>query len=89
MQWCAGLDVDDAAAAHLVAFWWLTEVHRERPLQDDERLLLESVPVPFAGGAGLVAPEVRARMREARVLAQLGDVPRRFPRLMWAGDPRS
>jgi DNA-binding CsgD family transcriptional regulator len=56
------LDDEHASPLELVALGRLAEVDRERPLEDDEDLLLRLVRVPFAAGAERVAPQVRARL---------------------------
>src|SRR4051794_12595437 len=45
------------------------------------------MPVASSLGAGLVAPDVAAHMREASAVAQLGDVPCRLARLMGTREP--
>src|SRR6266566_2724177 len=87
LERCARLDVDEAARGHVLALGRVAEVHRERPGEDDERLLLERMLMAPALGAGLVAPEVRASMGEAGQLAQLGDMTRRLVGLVGTGRP--
>ena len=82
-----GLDVDDPADRHVDSLGRLAEVHRQGPLDDDERLLLRRLPVTPAPGARLVAPEVGAGVPEPGELAVLGDVARRLPGLVRPGDP--
>ncbi len=76
LQRGAGVDVDDAARRHVLPLGRIADVHRQRALQDDERLGLDRVAVAAAPGAGLVAPHVAAHHGEAGQVAQLGDVAR-------------
>ena len=70
----AGRHMDESADGHVAALGRLAEVHRERPADHDEGLLLDRVPMPPAASARLVAPQVPAGVGEAGELAQLGDV---------------
>jgi len=72
---------------HVLPLRRVAEVHRQRPGENDERLLLELVPVAPPLGAGLVAPEVCAGVGEAGKLAQLGDMARRLVGLVRARRP--
>jgi hypothetical protein len=83
----SGLDVDEAARGHVLPLRRVTEVHREGPAENDERLLLQRMPVAASLGARLITPDVRAGMGKARPLAQLGDVASRILGLMWARNP--
>src|ERR671923_2397111 len=65
-----GFDVDHAPLADLVPLGRIAEIHGQRPADDDERLLLEHVPVPPALRARLVAPEVRPYVLKAGALAE-------------------
>ena len=73
----ASTDGVSAAPLRLVA---LAHVDRQRPLEDDEDLLLDRVDVPPPDGAGWVAEEVRAglgqRMRDARGETRVALAPR-------------
>ena len=82
-----GLDVDQAAGRRVLPLGRLAEIHRQRPREDDEGLLLGDVAVAVSLRARLVAPEVRPRVREAGQLTQLGDVPGRLARLVRTRDP--
>ena len=82
-----GVDADEPTGGHVNPLWRLAHVQRERAGEDDKRLLLGLVPVPPPPGAGLVTPDVRARVREAGDLTQLCDVARRLTRLVWTRDP--
>src|SRR4029079_12640364 len=79
-----GVDVNDRAAWNLHALRRLTHVHRQRSLEDDERLLLMRVAVTPALGARFVAPDVPTGVSEPRGIAELGDVPCRLARFVWA-----
>jgi hypothetical protein len=87
LQRRARLDVNELARSKVVTLRRLAEVHRQRPGENDERLLLQYVPVATSLRTGLVAPNVRPSVREARGFAQLGDVARGLIRLVRAGDP--
>ena len=76
-------DVDQSARRNVAALRRIAEVHRQRPREDDERLLLDGMPVSPPLGARLVAPDVGARVCEAGELAQLGDVAGRLTGLVW------
>ena len=82
LEWGTRLDVDEPARRHVLALRRLTQVHRQRACQDDERLLLERVPMAATPRARLVPPDVGAGVGEAGALAQLGDVPWRLSRLV-------
>jgi hypothetical protein len=71
-----------------MTFRWLAEVHRQRPLEDNERLLLKRVLVTAPLGARLVAPDVCAGVSEPGQLAELGHMARRFLGLVRARNPR-
>src|SRR5215207_933769 len=76
----AGLDVDDASLADLVAFRRIAEVHRQRAADDHERLLLDGLSVAASFRAGLVAPKgsrESARGPRARSARRRGAGPRR------------
>ena len=87
LQLGAGLDVDQAADRDLDSLGRLAQVHRQRAGDRHERLLLQRMAVTAPLRPGLVAPEVRARVREAGELAQLGDVPRGLAGLVRARLP--
>src|SRR2546423_1881257 len=75
------------ATGHVLPLRRVADVHRERPREHHERLLLSLVPVAAPFGAGLVAPGVRAGVGEAGQVAQLGDVARRLAGLVRARAP--
>src|SRR5689334_13763093 len=83
----ARVDAEHPTGRHLHAHWRLVEVHRKRACEDDERLLLDRVPVTTAFRAGLVAPYVAPHVGKTHALAQLCDVTRRLAGLVRAGDP--
>src|SRR4051794_19419227 len=87
LQRCPRGGVDDAAGGHVDALRRLAEVHRQRAGEHDERLLLDRVPVPAAGRARLVAPDVPADVRGAEALAELRHVPGRLAWLVRPRDP--
>lgn len=83
----AGFNVDDPSRSLLHALRRFAEVHRQRPLEDDERLILRRMAVSAARRARLVAPDVRANVAEVGRLAQFGHVPCRFARRVRPSDP--
>jgi hypothetical protein len=87
LERCAWLDVDQATGRYLVPFGWVADVHRQRAGQDNECLLLGAVLMATSLRTWFVAPDVRTCVREPRSIAQFCHVPRRFPRLVWPGDP--
>lgn len=87
LQRCPRLDVDQAAGWNITALWRLAQIHRQCSRQDHERLFLVGMPVATPGGSGLIAPDVGACVREARCLAQLGNVARCLAALVGACDP--
>ena len=68
------LDHDHAVRRELDPLGRLAEVHRQRPLEDDEDLLLRLVGVPPAAAARRVAPEPRTRVRQPGRGRQVGGV---------------
>ena len=87
LQGCPRIDVDQAAMSHVVSLRRVTQVHRERPGEDDERLLLELVSMTASCRAGLEPPNVHARVLHARDVTELGNVPRRLTGLVRPGYP--
>lgn len=81
------IDVDQAARGHVVTLRRLAQVHRERPGEDDERLLLEFVSVTASCRARLEPPHIHARVLNTREITELGNVPRRFTGLVRPGHP--
>ena len=87
LQGCPRIDVDQAARSDVVSLRRLAEVHRERPREDDERLLLELVSMTASCRAGLEPPNVHARVLNTRDVTELGNVPRRLTGLVRPGYP--
>lgn len=81
------IDVDQAAGGDVLTLRRIPDVHRQRPGENDERLLLGRVPVASPSRARFIAPDIRPSVRELRALAQLGDVSSGLPGPMRAGDP--
>src|SRR5262249_12797141 len=86
----ARLDVDDAAGGEGVPPPGVPRGDRHRPPHKNERL-----PLPPVGVAGAPPPPPQTprgpppgERSEAERLAELGDVPRRLPRLVRARSPR-
>src|SRR5439155_11095682 len=71
----------------LDSFRWVAEIHRQGPGQDNERLLLDRVPVALALRARRIAPHAPARMREACDIAESRDVAGNAARVGLAFDP--
>src|SRR5206468_10230465 len=74
LQHGARLDVHDASFWNVDTLRGVAEIHRQRPGQHDERLLLDRVPMTPALRAGRVAPHAPARVREPEHVGQPGDV---------------
>ena len=87
LQHRARLDVDEAADWYIHSLRRVAEVHRQRPGEHDERLLLEGVSVAPALRAGLVPPDIGAGVGEAGRVAQLGHVARRLAGLVGPRQP--
>jgi hypothetical protein len=87
LQHRARRDVHDSPGRHVDALRWVAEIHRQRPGQDDERLLLDRVSMASALRAGRIAPHAPARMREREHVAQARNVARNPVRLWLALDP--
>jgi len=82
-----GVDAYEPTGRHVDSLWRLTDVQRERAGEDDKRLLLNRMSVAASRRPGLVAPDIPAHVREARAVAQLGDVPRWLARLVGTRAP--
>jgi hypothetical protein len=65
----------------------VVDIHRQDPAEDDEGLLLVPVAVTATLRAGFVAPHIPTRVPEIREIAELGNMPRRFAKLVRSSDP--
>ncbi len=78
----AWVNADESTGWNVDPLRRLADVERKRAAEDYERLLLHGMLVASSFRAGLVAPDIAADMREARSVAQLGDMPCRLTGLV-------
>jgi hypothetical protein len=79
--------VDELASGYVVSLGRVVDIHRQDPAEDEEGLLLMPMAMTTTLRAGLVAPHIPTRVPEIRKTAELGNMPRRFARLVRSGDP--
>jgi hypothetical protein len=79
--------VNQAADADVVSFRRVSDVHRKRAGQHDERLFLGHVAMAAPLRTRLVTPDVPPRVLEAGNVAQFGNVACRLIRLVRSRDP--
>src|SRR4029079_13721577 len=87
LQLGPGLHVDDTALRNLDLLGRLAQVHGQHPGDDHEGLLLDRVAMAAAPRQRRIAPESPARVLQADLLAEPGDVAGAPARLGFALDP--
>ena len=75
LQRCAWLDVNQSPNGNVMTLRRFTDVHRQRAREDDERLLLNRVPVT-PRCTRRITPDICARMSKASNVAEFGHVAR-------------
>src|SRR5436309_9555 len=79
--------MDELTRCDVVPYGGIPEVHRQRAEQNDERLFLLTALMALSLCAGLIPPDVAARVPEPSEIAQLDDVPCRFAGVVRPSDP--
>ena len=87
LKWRPRFDVDELASGYVVSLGRIVDIHRQDPAEDDEGLLLMLMAMTTTFRAGFVAPHIPTRVPEIRKIAELGNMPRRFARLVRSSDP--